>query len=166
MIPGGCTGGGRVVVDVLLAIAIRFSNFCSKTFIGGNVSFTRAIRCFNFPFKTFTGADVWLRSSIRSRSNFLSSILMASVTCEFWQFTRHWQLQLLTGGLLQFPVGGDWWLLVLNVDKGFAAFIAKNIMIGPRKTNGERIMTSIVNKNNDNLHLYSGNLYMDIFSCA
>ena len=134
-------------VDVLLTIAIRFSSFFSRIFIGTNVSFTRAIRCSNFPSRAFTGAAVLLRSSIRSPSNFLSSVLMASVTCEFWQFTLHWQLQLLTGGLLQFPVGGDRWLLALNADEGIAAFIAKNVMICKRKTNGERIMTSGVGNN-------------------
>ena len=141
LIPGDCAGG-KEGEEVSLTIAIRFSNFFSKIFIGANVSFTRAIRCSNFLSRAFTGAAVLFRSSIRSPSNFLSSVLMASVTCEFWQFTLHWQLQLLTGGLLQFPVGGDWWLLALNVDKGFAALIAKNVMIGPRKTNSDRIMTS------------------------
>lgn len=147
LIPGGCTGGKVGVEEVLLTSAIRFSNFPSKIFTGASVSFTRAIRCSNFPSKAFTGADVLLRSSIRSPSNFLSSVLMASVTCEFWQFTLHWQWQLLTGGLLQLPVGGDWWLLALNVDEGTAAFIAKNVTIDPRKTNGERIMTSGVGNN-------------------
>ena len=142
LIPGGCTCG-NVGVDVLLTSAIRFSNFPSKILTGANVSFTRAIRCSNFPSKAFTGADVLLRSSIRSPSNFLSSVLMASVTCEFWQFTLYWQWQLLTGGLLQLP----WSLLALNVDEGFAAFIAKNVTIGPRKTSDERIMTSGVGNN-------------------
>ena len=146
LIPSGCTGG-RVGVDVSLTISIRLSSFFSRIFIGTNVSFTRAMRCSNFPSKVFTGADVWLRSSIRSPSNFLSSVLMASVTCEFWQFTLHWQWQLLTGGLLQFPIGGDCWLLALNADEGIATIIAKNVMIAPRKANGERIMTTGIGHN-------------------